>query len=146
VKALVLTGIVPLAENPAPLVEVEMPAPVPGPGEVLIEVSACGVCHTEIDEIEGRTPPPAFPVVLGHQVVGTVKALGPGSTRYREGERVGGGWIHRACGRCDACLSGNENLCGSFRATGRDVNGGYAEFMTVPDAFAHPLPALFSDT
>ena len=123
----------------------EMPAPVPGPGEILIAVFACGVCHTELDEIEGRTPPPVFPVVLGHQVVGRVKARGRGACRFREGDRVGAGWIHWACGLCDACLSGNENLCGQFRATGRDVNGGYAEFMTIPEAFAHPIPELFSD-
>lgn len=144
-KALVLTGIANLAENPVPLVTVEMPVPSPGSGEVLIEVSACGVCHTEIDEIEGRAPPPAFPIVLGHQVVGRVKALGPGAGRFRRGDRIGVGWIHWACGLCDACLSGNENLCERFRATGRDINGGYAEFMTAPEAFAHPIPEIFSD-
>jgi propanol-preferring alcohol dehydrogenase len=145
VKALVLTGIANLAENPAPLVTVEMPVPSPGPGEVLIEVSTCGVCHTEIDEIEGRTRPPAFPIVLGHQVVGRVKALGPGTGRFRGGERVGVGWIHWACGVCEGCLSGNENLCEGFLATGRDAHGGYAEFMAVPEAFAHPIPEIFSD-
>jgi alcohol dehydrogenase, propanol-preferring len=145
-KAMALKGVSLFAQNPAPLVPVELPEPVPGAGEILIAVSACGVCHTELDEIEGRTPPPAFPVILGHQVVGTVAARGPNVRRFRIGERVGVGWIHWACGDCDACRAGNENLCAGFRATGRDANGGYAEFMTVPEHFAYAIPGLFSDS
>ena len=145
-KAMILKGVSSFAQNPAPLVPVELPEPVPGEGEILVAVSACGVCHTELDEIEGRTPPPAFPIVPGHQVVGTVAARGPHSGRFRIGERVGVGWIHSACGACNACRAGNENLCAGFRATGRDVNGGYAEFMTVPEAFAYAIPRLFSDS
>jgi propanol-preferring alcohol dehydrogenase len=145
VKVMVLKGVSLFAENPAPLVLTEMPTPNPGPGEILIAVSACGVCHTELDEIEGRTPPPAFPVILGHQVVGTVAARGANAGRFRIGERVGVGWIHHACGRCDTCRAGDENLCAGFRATGRDANGGYAEFMTVPEAFACAVPGIFSD-
>jgi propanol-preferring alcohol dehydrogenase len=144
-KAMVLTDVSRFAENPAPLVLAEMPEPTPDEGEILIAVSACGVCHTELDEIEGRTPPPAFPVILGHQVVGKVAALGPGAGRVRIGDRVGIGWIHWACGVCDACRAGNENVCQRFRATGRDVNGGYAEFMTVPEAFVYDIPGIFSD-
>ncbi len=144
-KAMVLNGVSGFAENPEPLALMEMPAQIPGKGELLIAVTACGVCHTELDEIEGRTPPPAFPVIPGHQVVGRVASLGPDAGRFRPGDRVGVGWIHWACGSCDACLSGNENLCPQFRATGRDVHGGYAEFMTVPEAFAHPIPGVFSD-
>jgi propanol-preferring alcohol dehydrogenase len=143
-KALVLTGISRFAENPAPLVLAAMPEPTPGEGEILIAVSACGVCHTELDEIEGRTPP-VLPVILGHQVVGRVASLGPGAVRFRIGDRVGVGWIHWACGVCDACRTGNENICKQFRATGRDVNGGYAEFMTVPEAFVYDIPGIFSD-
>src|SRR5512133_1154266 len=143
-KAMILQGISLFADNPAPLVPAEMAEPAPGEAEILIAVSACGVCHTELDEIEGRTPPPAYPVVLGHQVVGRVAALGAGAGRFRTGARVGVGCIHWACGTCDACRSGRENLCRLFRATGRDVNGGYAEFMTVPEAFAHPIPEPFS--
>ena len=142
---MILTGVSSFAQNPAPLVAVELPEPVPGEGEILIAVSACGVCHTELDEIEGRTPPPAFPVILGHQVVGTVAAWGPNAGRFPIGERVGVGWIHHACGRCDACRAGDENLCAGFRATGRDANGGYAEFMTVPERFAYTIPEIFSD-
>ena len=144
-KAMVLTGVSRFAENCAPLVLAEMSEPTPGEGEILIAVSACGVCHTELDEIEGRTPPPVFPVILGHQVVGKVASLGPGAGRFRIGDRVGVGWIHWACGVCDACRTGNENVCRRFRATGRDVNGGYAEFMTVPEAFVHDIPGIFSD-
>jgi propanol-preferring alcohol dehydrogenase len=144
-KAMVLRGSAPLSENPVPLTLEERPVPEPGPGEVLISVSACGICHTELDEIEGRMAPSSFPVIPGHQVVGGVAALGPGAQRFRIGDRVGVGWIHRACGTCAACRSGNENLCPHFRATGRDVDGGYAEYMTAPEAFACPIPSAFSD-
>jgi propanol-preferring alcohol dehydrogenase len=144
-KAMLLKGVSGFAENPSPLVMADAPEPVPGSGELLIAVSVCGVCHTELDEIEGRTPPPAFPVILGHQVVGRVAALGADAGRFRPGDRVGVGWIHFACGICDACRSGNENLCLQFRATGRDANGGYAEFMTVPSAFAYRIPEPFTD-
>jgi propanol-preferring alcohol dehydrogenase len=144
-KAMILQGVSRFEENSAPLVSVKMPEPTPGMAEILIAVSACGICHTELDEIEGRMPPPAFPVILGHQVVGQVAALGPGAGRFRIGDRVGVGWIHSACGVCDACRTGNENLCERFLATGRDANGGYAEFMTVPEAFAYEIPGIFSD-
>lgn len=144
-KAMVLRGVSGFAENPSPLVSEEVPEPAPGRGEVLIRVAVCGVCHTELDEIEGRTPPPAFPVIPGHQVVGHVVALGPDAGRFRPGDRVGVGWIHWACGVCAACRAGNENLCAQFRATGRDVNGGYAELMTAPSSFVHPIPNTFTD-
>ncbi|MHB8909155.1 MAG: zinc-dependent alcohol dehydrogenase family protein [Syntrophales bacterium] len=144
-KAMILEGVSSFADNPAPLVPVEMPEPAPGEAEILIAVSACGVCHTELDEIEGRTPPPAFPLIPGHQVVGRVTARGADAGRFRIGERVGVGWIHRACGTCGACRTGSENLCERFLATGRDANGGYAEFMTVPEAFAYAIPEIFSD-
>jgi alcohol dehydrogenase, propanol-preferring len=145
-KAMLLKGVSDFAENPSPLVATEAPEPVvPGEGEVLIRVAVCGVCRTELDEIEGRTPPPVFPVIPGHQVVGHIAALGPNTGRLRPGDRVGVGWIDWACGVCAACRSGNENLCPQFRATGRDVNGGYAEFMTAPSAFVHPIPKTFTD-
>ena len=144
-KAMQLEKVSRVAENPRPLREVERPEPRPGPGEILVRVSACAVCHTELDEIEGRTPPPAFPVIPGHQVVGRVEALGPGASRFAPGARVGVGWIARACGRCVYCATGRENLCDGFMATGRDVDGGYAEYMTVAEAFAFPVPGVFSD-
>ncbi|MBW2349165.1 MAG: zinc-dependent alcohol dehydrogenase family protein [Deltaproteobacteria bacterium] len=144
-KAMVLKRLCRLEEEPRPLEKTDLPVPEPGAGEVLIRVSACGVCHTELDEIEGRTPPPRLPVIPGHQVVGRVENMGPGVTRLEHGERVGVAWIYSACGRCAHCLAGLENLCEDFRATGRDAHGGYAEYMTVPEAFAYPIPEPLSD-
>ncbi|HMB63013.1 MAG TPA: zinc-dependent alcohol dehydrogenase family protein [Eudoraea sp.] len=144
-KAMMLTGVSSLRENKSPLKLVSIPVPEPDPGEVLIRISICGVCHTELDEIEGRTPPPKFPVIPGHQVVGTIEKTGSGALKFRPGERVGVAWICSACGRCHFCLEGRENLCDNFMATGRDVNGGYAEYMTAPENFVHPIPDFFSD-
>jgi propanol-preferring alcohol dehydrogenase len=143
--AMVLEGICRMEAGTRPLSRVDLPRPKPGPGQVLLKISACGVCHTEIDEIEGRTPPPRLPTVLGHQVVGRVVESGPGARRFAAGDRVGVAWIFSACGQCALCRSGQENLCPQFCATGRDAHGGYAEFMTVAEHFALPLPALFSD-
>jgi propanol-preferring alcohol dehydrogenase len=144
-KAMVLEKASSFEENKNPLKMRELPVPVPQEGEILIKVSACGVCHTELDEIEGRTPPPRFPVVLGHQVVGTVTKRGKGAKRFEEGERVGIGWIYSACGKCRFCLRGNENVCEEFRATGRDADGGYSEYTVVSEDFAYPIPDGFSD-
>lgn len=143
-RAMVLNQVENLNINPQPLQLIEMPIPEPGPGELLIKVSACGVCHTELDEIEGRTPPPFFPMVLGHQVIGRV-VENRGSNRLSTGARVGVAWIFSSCGKCQYCLAGEENLCAEFKATGRDANGGYAEYMVVPEAFAYPIPDVFSD-
>lgn len=144
-KAMVLNRITDLKVCESPLELVEMPMPAPGEGEILIRVSACGVCHTELDEIEGRTAPPQLPVILGHQVVGRVEGVGRGVSPELIGDRVGVAWIYSACGHCRFCLEGTENLCPEFKATGRDANGGYAEYMTVPVAFSYAIPAIFSD-
>lgn len=144
-KAMVLNRLCSLEENNTPLRLAELPVPEPGEKEILIRVTACGVCHTELDEIEGRTPPPRLPVILGHQVVGRVEELGPKAGRYAPGERVGVAWIYSACGKCKFCLRGDENLCADFRATGRDANGGYAEYMAAPEDFAYRIPDTFSD-
>ncbi len=138
-KALVLSGIHSLTDTDRPLELVDLRVPEPGPGEIRIKVSVCGVCHTELDEIEGRTPPPVYPIVPGHEVIGRVEHLGQGVTRFQEGRRVGVGWIHSSSG------DEFENLSRQFRATGRDANGGYAEFMTVPETYAYPIPEVFSD-
>ena len=122
-----------------------MAGPVPGEGELLVRVSACGVCHTELDEIEGRTAPPVLPVIPGHQVVGRIIGMGPGTTGFRLNDRVGVAWIYSSCGTCPFCLSGNENLCDRFKATGRDAHGGYAEYVVVPEPSAYRLPDIFSD-
>ena len=144
-KAFALTRISDLTLTETPLEPVDMPMPVPGGKEVLLRVKTCGVCHTELDEIEGRTPPPVFPVIPGHQVVGEVIELGSKVTRFRGGERVGVGWIYSACGRCSFCRAGLDNLCPGFRATGRDAHGGYAQFMKVHEDYAHPIPEVFTD-
>src|SRR5262249_35741309 len=119
--------------------------PVPGTGELLIKVLACGVCHTELDEIEGRTAPAQLPIIPGHQVVGQVVAAGNGTSAFQLGDRVGVAWIYSACRSCNFCRSGSENLCPDFTATGRDANGGYAELMVVPEAFAYRIPDEFTD-
>jgi alcohol dehydrogenase, propanol-preferring len=144
-KAMLLHTIMKMSESADPLRAATIPKPEPGPGELLIRVTVCGVCHTELDEIEGRTPPPALPVVPGHQVVGTVEGFGDDVEAFSKGDRVGVAWIHSACGECEHCKNGEENLCDEFRATGRDVNGGYAGFMTVPAPFAYPIPDEMSD-
>jgi propanol-preferring alcohol dehydrogenase len=144
-KAMVLTKITSLRENASPLETADLPVPVPREKEILIKVSVCGVCHTELDEIEGRTPPTKFPIVPGHQVVGRVEKRGKNAARFNTGDRVGVAWIHSACGECAFCLRGMENLCGEFKATGRDADGGYAEYTTVPEEYAYRIPDVFSD-
>lgn len=144
-KAMILKKISRIDDTSQPLEWVDLPEPIPGDKELLVKVSVCGVCHTELDEIEGRTPPPHFPVIPGHEVVGRVVEAGKRVSRFHPGDRVGVGWIHSACGRCTYCLSGNENVCLRFQATGRDANGGYAEYMTVPEDFAYPIPEIFTD-
>jgi len=144
-KAMVLNQICSFDQNQMPLSLTTLPDPQPRENEVLIKVSACGVCHTELDEIEGRTPPSHLPMVLGHQVVGRVIERGRDAHRFSLGERVGVAWIYSACGKCEYCLQGNENLCAEFKATGRDAYGGYAQYMTVPEEFAYPIPEIFSD-
>lgn len=144
-KAMVLHRLGRLEDNPTPLTPEESPIPSPGPGELLIRVRACGVCHTELDEIEGRTPPPHLPVILGHQIIGTVKAAGVESDAGWIGVRVGVGWIASACGHCARCKEGRENLCPDFRGTGRDVNGGYAEYTVARSDFVVPIPDTLSD-
>jgi len=145
-KAMVLNKICSLAENKSPLEMANLPDPVPGEKEILVKVSACGVCHTELDEIEGRTPPPRFPIVLGHEIVGRVEEIGTRAGKFKIGDRVGIGWIYSACQGCRLCLKGNENLCENFKATGRDANGGYAEYTIVLEDFAYKIPDVFSDS
>ena len=144
-KAMVLTRISDLRDDRNPLEMREVADPVPGEREVLLRVLACGVCHTELDEIEGRTAPPRLPVIPGHQAVGRIEETGGGVGRFKKGDRVGVAWIYSACGRCKFCRTGRENLCVDFRATGRDVDGGYAEYMTVSQDFAYAIPEVFSD-
>ena len=145
-KAMILEKIKPVTRDDPPLRLAERPDPAPGPGEVLIKISTCGVCHTELDEIEGRTAPPTLPMIPGHQVVGRVAASGAKVSRLKAGDRVGVGWIYSSCGKCRFCQEGENNLCPEYRASGRDHDGGYAEFMTVGQDFAFPIPDVFSDS
>lgn len=138
-RAMVLRSTASLDVNPTPLQLTQVEDPSPGPGEILLEVAACGVCHTELDEIEGRTPPPVLPIIPGHEVVGRVAGRGERAERFEIGDRVGVGWIHSSDG------TATENISDDFRATGRDANGGYAELMTVPEGYAYAIPALFDD-
>ena len=144
-RAMLLKDLGPVRDDSTPLAPAEWPDPIPAAGEILIRVSVCGVCHTELDEIEGRMPPPRLPIILGHQVVGRVEAPGEGADTFQVGDRVGVAWIYSACGSCRFCRGGQENLCIQFRATGRDAHGGYAELMTVPQAFAHAIPDSLAD-
>ena len=139
-RAMRMHRVMNIARGADPLREEVVDVPRPATDEVLVEVEFCGVCHTELDEIEGRTPPDEWPMTPGHQVVGRVVAIGPGADGGLLGQAVGVAWIHSACGECQWCTSGRENLCPDFRATGRDAPGGYAEYMTAPAAFVHPLP------
>lgn len=113
--------------------------------EILIRIKASGVCHTELDEIEGRTPPPKFPVILGHQVVGVVEKVGKDVKNYSEGDRAAVAWIGSACGKCSFCKSDFENLCEDFKATGRDINGGYAEYIAAKAKFSYKIDNGFED-
>lgn len=127
------------------LERVDVDEPEAAIGDVVIRVSVCGVCRTDLDLVEGRLPAPAYPVIPGHQAVGTVVAAGAGVSSPVTGDRVGIAWIHSACGTCRWCRSGRENLCPDFQSTGCDVSGGYADLAAVPAAFAHPIPGGLDD-
>lgn len=144
-KAWVIDSVVDIKKNMKPLNRVDVAVPIPKQNEVLIRVSVCGICHTELDEIEGRMPPPSYPVIPGHQVVGTIEEIGKGVTLHAIGDRVGVAWIYSCCGHCKFCNQGLGNLCLEFKATGRDAHGGYAEFMTVDQEFAYPIPSSLCD-
>jgi propanol-preferring alcohol dehydrogenase len=133
----------PFKKDPLEIAELSMP--VPGPGQIRVRISACGVCHTELDEIEGRLRPPVLPVVPGHEIVGRIDTLGSNATRFKKGDRVGISWIYSSCGMCRFCLKDRENLCEKFMATGFDANGGYAQYMTIHEDFAFPIPENFTD-
>lgn len=144
-QAMLMEKLSDLKVEREPLRLVEYPIPEPAADEVRIRVTVCGVCHTELDEIEGRTPPPQLPTILGHQAVGRIDKLGSAVSALQLGDRVGVAWIFSACGHCNWCRTERENLCPEFRATGRDADGGYAEYMVIPAKFAYPLPELFTD-
>src|ERR1700738_3634902 len=118
--------------------------PLPRAGEVRVRVRCCGLCHTDLHTVEADLPLPRLPLVPGHQIVGIVDALGGAVRRFKEGDRVGIPWLHSTDGRCEYCLQKLENLCDNAHFTGYHVDGGYAEFVLVGEAYAYPIPEVFS--
>ena len=141
-KAQILREISPVENRPLELID--LPIPQPTTKEILVRISACGVCHTELDEIEGRLQA-KLPIILGHEIIGKVESLGSGATKFRVGDRVGIAWIYSACGKCHFCKEGYENLCDEFQGTGCQANGGYAEYTVVSEDFAYLIPERFTD-
>ncbi len=133
------------AHDAGPLIAVERPTPSPGEGEILLAVSACGVCRTDLQLVEGDLAARRLPIVPGHQIVGRVEAVGPGVHDWAEGERAGATWLAETCGRCVRCRSGRENLCVDARFTGWDVDGGFAEYCVVRADVAARIPDSFGD-
>ncbi len=135
-----------LLERPgAPLREATVPRPVPGPGQVLLDVLACGVCRTDLHVADGELPEPKLPLVLGHEIVGRVAELGAGASRFQVGERVGVPWLGWTCGVCTYCRSGRENLCDRARFTGWQLDGGYAQQTVADERYCLPLPSAYGD-
>jgi propanol-preferring alcohol dehydrogenase len=145
-RAMLLRQPGPYSSNPSPLEIAEVPTPVARDGELLVRVSVCGVCRTDLDVVEGRLVARRYPVIPGHQVIGHVAQVGDGVSGLREGDRVGIAWINSADGVCRWCRAGKENLCPRFRSTGCDVDGGYAEYAVVPTAFAYAIPSALTDS
>lgn len=143
-KAMILDRQSPIEEKP--LKPADLPTPAPNDGQILVEVSVCGACHTDLDEAEGRLKPTKSPIVPGHQVVGKVVDKGKAVTKHKIGDRVGITWLFSSCGECEFCRMGSENLCNRAKWTGKDANGGYAEFMVIGEDFAYPIPERFSDS
>ncbi len=131
--------------NTSPLQARDVPVPQPGPGEVLVRLTVCGICRTDLHVIEGELARPKLPLIPGHQAVGVISRVGPGVTGRTAGERVGIAWLQGTCGRCEFCTSGRENLCPGARFTGYQRDGGYAEYAVVPALFAYPIPPVFAD-
>lgn len=142
-KAMVLSQ--PQAITACPLQVQELPSPVPGPDQICLRVQACGLCHTDLHIVEGELPHPRLPIIPGHQIVGIVERLGAQVQQFRPGERVGIPWLYCTCQACSFCRQGRENLCESAQFTGYHVDGGYAQYVVVPEAFAHRLPEHLSD-
>lgn len=142
-KAMVLRR--PADVSSGPLEFIDMAAPATGPEDILLKVTSCGVCHTDLHAVEGELPRVKLPLVPGHQIVGVVAGRAAAASRFKEGDRVGAAWLYSACGHCEFCLSDRENLCRDARFTGCHVDGGYAEYFVIPEKFAYALPAGFGD-
>jgi len=143
-RAIVLNKPSPIEEEPLKLAD--LPVPVAAENQILVKVSVCGACHTDLDEAEGRLTPTKLPIVPGHQVVGTVAGKGKAAGKFDIGDRVGITWLYSSCGTCNFCRGGNENLCAAAKWTGKDADGGYAEFMVVGEDTSHRIPDRFSDS
>ena len=128
-----------------PLRPVDEPVPAPGPGQILLQVRACGVCRTDLHVVDGELTEPKRPLVPGHEIVGVVAARGEGAERLAVGERVGVPWLGYTCGVCPFCRTGRENLCDRGRFTGYQIDGGYAEYTVADERYCFPLPAGYSD-
>jgi propanol-preferring alcohol dehydrogenase len=128
-----------------PLEAMELPDPEPGPGQVALRVTACGVCRTDLHVVDGDLTAPKLPLVPGHEIVGRVERLGDGVTAFRPGDRVGVPWLGRTCGRCPFCTAGAENLCDAPGFTGYTIDGGYAERTVADAAYCFPLPDAYDD-
>ena len=135
----------PAPVDTAPLVAVEIDPPQPGPHQVRLKVHTCGVCHTDLHIVEGDLTLPHLPIIPGHQIVGTVDAVGERVSMRKVGDRLGVPWLNQTCGKCRYCRAGKENLCENIRFTGMHVNGGFAEYTIVHEKFAYPIPSTFSD-
>jgi propanol-preferring alcohol dehydrogenase len=142
-KAMVLERIAPIASRPLKLAE--LPLPEPAAGQVRVKVRCSAICRTDLHVIEGDLAQQTLPIVPGHQVVGTVDALGDQCGRLAIGQRVGIAWLRHTCGQCRFCRAGRENLCESARFTGYHADGGYAEYAAVDEDFAYPIPERFGD-
>ncbi len=143
-KAVILEKQTEIENKPLKLTEVDTPQPKGN--EVLLKVLACSLCHTDLDEIEGRIHIENLPRILGHQVVGKVAASGKNCSKFKDGDRVGVTWLFESCDNCHFCNKGLENLCKNAKFTGKDADGGYAQYMTVPEDFAYPIPENFTDS
>jgi alcohol dehydrogenase, propanol-preferring len=135
-----------LAAAGKPLELQEVPVPRPGPSQVLLRVHTCGVCRTDLHIIDGELPNPKLPLILGHQIVGTVVQTGAGVERYKTGDRLGVPWLGHTCGECRYCRQGRENLCDRPQFTGYQIDGGYAEYAVADQQYSFPLPEAYSDT
>lgn len=133
------------AVETAPLVATDIEKPEPGPEQIRLKIHTCGVCHTDLHIVEGDLTLPRLPTIPGHQIVGTVEAVGEGVTLHQAGDRLGVPWLHQTCGHCRYCRAGRENLCPDIRFTGLHVDGGFAEYVVVDEKFAYPIPDVFSD-
>jgi len=141
-KAMILKETSPIEAKPLRMVD--LPIPKPDSRDILVKISACGICHTDLDEIEGRVFP-KLPIIVGHQIVGRVKALGLEASKFKVDDRVGITWLNWACEKCFFCLEGEENLCENARWTGKDAEGGYAQYTTISEDFAYHIPEAFTD-